>query len=326
MMKKTNIILTPGPSLSNRKGGSSAQKLFPSLTIERGQGVSGIKRNVRLFVVLLFTLITGCEKDVNLNLPQPTPQICVDGYVQPGYPAYLFLSHNFAFFGTTSANTVLTTDIIHGAHIAVNDGFTTDSMIEVIPSLGLYATPHMTGVTGRTYNLTVKAQGQTLTASTSILPAISLDSAWFKVQPGLDSLGYLWAILHDPPAPGNCYRWLVERVGIDTTFIPPYESAFDDSFINGQSFEFFYGRGSLPGSKAKDDTDAEAGYFKKGETCVIEFCTISNTSYQFFNEYYYQLNNVGNPFGSPAPVTGNITGGLGIWCGYGTSYDTVHCK
>ncbi len=270
-------------------------------------------------------MMAGCEKNVTLNLPQPASQLCVDGYVQPNYPAYLFLTHNFAFFGTISAGSIYNNDLIHGAVITVNDGVTTDTMIEAIPSLALYATPHMRGVSGRTYSLTVKAQGQTLTASTSILPAIPLDSAWFQVQPGLDSLGYLWAILHDPPTPGNCYRWLVERIGQDTAFIPPYESVFNDAFINGQSFEFFYNRGSWPGSKAKDDTDAEAGYFKKGETCVIEFCTISNASYQFFNQYYYQLNNVGNPFGSPAPVTGNINGGLGIWCGYGTAFDTVHC-
>ncbi len=286
-----------------------------------------MKINIKYIFRLIFIFaVAGCQKNVNLVLPQPPSQICVDGYVQPGYPAYLFLTHNFAFFGVTSANSVLSEDIVHGAKITVNDGVTTDTMIEAIPSLGLYATPTMRGVSGRTYNLTVNAQGQTLTAVTTILPAVPLDSTWFQRQPGNDSLGYLWAILHDPPTLGNCYRWLAERVGQDTAFVPPYESAFNDAFINGQKFEFFYDRGRFPGSQAKDDTDAEAGYFKKGETCVIEFCTISTVSYQFFNEYYYQLNNVGNPFGSPAPVTGNINGGLGIWCGYGTSFDTVYCK
>ncbi len=283
------------------------------------------------FVLVL--LVSSCEKNVNLNLPQPPQQICVDGYVQPGYPAYLFLTNNFAFFGTTSVSQVLSADIVHGAHITVNDGVTTDTMIEAIPTLGLYATPRMRGLTGRTYNLTVKAEGQTLTAATIILQAIPLDSTWFQVQSGMDSLGFIWAILHDPPAPGNCYRWLAQRInkditryGHDTTFIPPYESVFNDAFINGQKFEFNYNRGNLPGSKATDDTDIEGGYFKKGDTCIVEFCTISNDAYQFFNEYYYQLNNVGNPFGSPAPVIGNIKGGLGIWCGYGTSFDTVYCK
>jgi len=282
---------------------------------------------ISAFLLALF--MWGCEKDVTLNLPQPPSQICVEGHMEPGQLGWLYLSHNFAFFGTTSISSIIANEVIDGATITVNDGVTTDTMIALIPQLGYYETKTMVGVTGRTYNLTIKAEGQTLTATTSILPAVPLDSAWFQVQSGMDTLGYLWAILHDPPAPGNCYRWLVKRIGTDepdTTFIPPFESAFSDAFINGQKFEFYYDRGRFPGSKATDDTDAERGYFKKGETCVIELCAISYSAYQFYNEYYYQLNNVGNPFGSPVPVQGNINGGLGIWCGYGTFYDTVYCR
>lgn len=72
--------------------------------------------------------------------------------------------------------------------------------------------------------------------------------------------------------------------------------------------------------------DAERHYFKTGETVVIEFCTIDNIAYQFYNQYYFQQGNEGNPFGSPAPLNGNINGGLGIWCAYGTYLDTVICK
>jgi len=285
-----------------------------------------IKYLIGLFPLFL---IAGCQKDVTLDLPQPPSQICVEGHIEPGQLAWVYLSHNFAFFGTISISSIIANQVIDGAVIIVNDGYTTDTMQSVIPQLGYYETKKMKGITGRTYNLTVKAEGQTLTATTNILPAIRLDSTWFQTQPGLDSLGYLWAILHDPLPPGNCYRWMVKRIGTvepDTTFIPPFESAFNDQFIAGQKFEFNYNRGSFPGSKAKDDTDAERGYFKIGETCIIQFSTISSEAYQFYNAYYYQLNNVGNPFGSPAPVQGNINGGLGIWCGYGTSYDTVYCK
>src|ERR1700679_607359 len=112
-------------------------------------------------IIGIFFCLYSCQKNINLNLPQPPSQLCVDGYVQPGYPAYLFLTHNFAFFGNISASSVLNNDLIHGAVITVNDGVTTDTMVEAISSLALYATPHMRGITGRTYNLTVKAQGQT---------------------------------------------------------------------------------------------------------------------------------------------------------------------
>jgi hypothetical protein len=136
----------------------------------------------------------------------------------------------------------------------------------------------------------------------------------------------MWAAFKDPPQPGNCYRWLAKRIGKDTTYVPPRESVFNDELINGQRFEFYYERGIFPGSNANDDTDIERHYFKKGDRVVVKFCTIDNLSYNFYNEYYFQQGNNGNPFGSPAPLQGNITGGLGIWCGYGTFLDTVICK
>lgn len=259
-------------------------------------------------------------------MPQPPSQIVVEGHVEPGQNAFLYLSHNFAFFGTTTINNILQADVVHNAKITISDGYTTDSMKEVIPIFGYYQSVSMTGQTGRTYTLKIVTNGQTITASTSILPAIPLDSAWFRVQNGMDSLGYMWATLHDPPQPGNCYRWLAKRIGKDTTFIPPEASVFNDLLINGQTFEFYYDRGIFPGSKAQDDMNIERHYFKRGDTVVIKFCTIDNTAYQFYNEYYFQLGNAGNPFGTPAPLQGNINGGLGIWCGYGTSLDTVICK
>jgi len=274
----------------------------------------------------LIFLLSGCTKNVTVDTPQPPSQIVVEGHVQPNLPAYLYLSHNFAFYGTTTINNVLQQDIVHGALITVNDGFTTDSMKEVIPAVGLYVTEHMTGVTGRTYKLTIVAEGQTLTSSTTILTAVPLDSAWFQVQPGMDTLGFMWAIFQDPPQPGNCYRWLAERLGKDTVFVAPDESVFNDGVINGQKFELYFDRGVQAGSKSLDDMDAERHYFKTGETVVIEFCTIDNIAYQFYNQYYFQQGNEGNPFGSPAPLNGNINGGLGIWCAYGTYLDTVICK
>lgn len=284
---------------------------------------SHLKYSLFMVVVLLFT---ACTKDINLNMPQPPQQIVVEGHIEPGENAYLYLSHNFAFFGTTTINGILQADVVHGAKIAISDGYTTDSMKEVIPMLGYYMSTSMKGVTARTYTLNVTANGQTVTSSTTILPAVPLDSVWFKVDPGMDSLGYLWANLHDPPQPGNCYRWLAMRIGKDTTYIPPRESVFNDVLINGQTFQFFYERGIFPGSKAQDDTDIERHYFKKGDKVVVKFCSIDNASYQFYNEYYFQLGNSGNPFGSPAPLQGNINGGLGIWCAYGTYLDTVICK
>jgi len=276
--------------------------------------------------ILCLVSFSGCSKDVTVDVPAPPPQIVVEGHIEPNTPAYVYLSHNFAFFGNTTISSILANDVVHGAKMTVSDGQTTDSLKEVMPSIGLYGNFILKGQVGKTYTLTVVVNGQTLTSTTTVLPPVKLDSSWFQVEPGLDSLGYMWAEFHDPPQPGNCYRWLAKRLGKDTTFVPPRESAFNDEVINGKAFTFYFDRGIFPGSTAPDDMNAERHYFKRGERVVVKFCAIENSAYQFFYSYYYQMGNSGNPFGSPAPVTGNINGGLGIWCGYGSFLDTVTCK
>jgi len=290
--------------------------------------LSEMKKALKYFILLplMGFLLAGCQKDVTLNVPNPPPEIVLEGHIEPNQSPYLYVSHNFAFFGSTTIHTILSQDVVHGAKVAVTDGITTDTLREIIPSIGYYQAFHIIGVVGRTYKLTVVAEGQTLTASTTMLQPVPLDSVWFQVQPGFDTLGYMWATFHDPPQPGNNYRWLAERLGKDTTFVPPRESVFNDAIINGQKFTFYYERGIFPGSNANDDTDAERHYFKKGEKVVVKFCTIDNLAYNFYNEYYFQQGNNDNPFGSPAPVQGNITGGLGIWCAYASVLDTVICK
>lgn len=275
-------------------------------------------------------LLTACSKNITLNVPPASNQMVIEGHIEPGSTAYLYLSHNFNFYGTVSIASIISQDVIHGAHVAISDGTTTDSLYETNPSIGFYQNKTLKGVIGKTYYLTVVANGQTATASTTLLAPIKLDSIWFQVQTNMDSLGYMWAILSDPSTPGNCYRWMAQRinhnVNHDTTFVAPDQSVFNDQTINGQRFEFFYSRGSFPGSKAAADSNIEAGYFKVKDTVVVKFCTIDYAAYKFYNTYYFQLNNSGNPFGSPAPLQGNVTGGLGIWCGYGSYLDTVICK
>ena len=145
---------------------------------------------------------------------------------------------------------------------------------------------------------------------------------WFKFYPPSDSLGFIWAHLTDPSGLGNNYRWLAKRIGKDNDYIAPFGSAFDDKFINGQSFPLAYPRGQTENSTAVDDNNEERNYFKKDDSVHVKFCTIGETEMHFFRAFEAESANSGNPFAAPTTVPTNITGdapALGIWCGYGSS-------
>jgi hypothetical protein len=269
----------------------------------------------------------ACEKEITVDLPQPNTKICVEGKIEPGVPAFVYLTKNAPYFAETDLNAIQQY-IVKNAFVTITDGYTTDTLTEVFPNQGyLYAADNMLGVVGRTYTITIVAEGKTITATTTIPQPVPLDSLWFKTALTTnDSLGFIWATLSEPVGSGNAYRWYAKRINKDADFVPPFGSVFDDKFIEGQTFDFAYNRGAAPNSSAIDDSNAEHGYFKTNDTVVIKFCVIDQAAFLFYRSLETELSNNGNPFASPSPVKTNFTprqDALGIFCGFGVWTDTL---
>ena len=309
-----------------------------------------------LLLPLLFFL--SCQKDIEVKLPEAKEKICVEGKIEPGLPPFVILTHNIPYFGTIDLNN-LPNLFVHNAIVKISNGTATATMTEycsqslpdsILPIVAaftgvdtaslksfnycLYTTFNtaLWGSVGVTYDLTIDAEGKSLSSSTSILNPVPLDSVWYKyikVNASGDSLGYIFAHLTDPAAEDNYYRWLAMREGKDYSFVAPIGSVFDDKFINGQSFDFGYNRGSVPNSTAEDDNNEEEGYFKIGDTVIIKYCTIDHASFDFFRQVDVAVYSQGNPFAAPSSVPTNVyprDQALGLWCGYGTFMDTVILK
>ncbi|HYG51389.1 MAG TPA: DUF4249 family protein, partial [Flavobacteriales bacterium] len=232
----------------------------------------------------LFMLLQSCVRDADIEIPGTVDKVVIEGYIEPGQPPIVFLTRNKPYFGTnnfTSFNDLL----IHGAYVSVSNGTSTavldeicasslpDSLLPLLSAVTgldsttlknidfcLYTTLDMSvwGEVGKQYNLYVNAEGRTLTSTTRIPFVTPLDSIWYKHEGTYTDRGFCWARMKDPDTLGNSYRWFAKR-STDYAFNPPIGSAFNDKFINGQSFEFAYARAYTPG----DDDDAEfIGYFR----------------------------------------------------------------
>ncbi len=283
-------------------------------------------------MLLLIISFFSCETDITVDLPVPESLIVVDGYVEPDQPIYVLLTRNAAYFAPINQNTIINA-VEKGAIVTVNDGFITEQMIELDTTIngfsvsGFYVSLSMRGVKGRKYSLSItSAKGEVLSASTNLLYTVPLDSIWFKSLDNNDTLGFVWAHLTDPDTFDNCYRWFAKRMSKDADFIPPFGSSFEDKFINGQSFDFAYNRGSIPNSTAPDDTTEEAGLFKKGDTIIVKFSSIDRGVYEFWRDAEAQIGNNGGPFASPSNIKSNVVGGLGCFAGYSSSFDTLIAK
>jgi len=302
-------------------------------------------------------LLAGCSKEITVDLPETEPRVVVEASIETGQPPIVFLTRTQSFFAPTSVASIAST-YISDARVWVNGDSLTricsslipDSLIdEVAASTGIDANllraanicawtsldGTIEGVEGQTYDLRVETEGKVITSSTTIPNGLSLDSTWFRLanqQPGDDSLGFIWARLSDPDTAGNAYRWYAQRINSgadgeakDASFIAPFFSAFEDRYFNGRSFEFAFNRGQEPYSTAEDDINGERGYFKRGDTVVVKFCSIGLNEYRFFDSFYSNASSQGDVFSNPANIVSNIDGGLGVWVGYAPRLDTLVC-
>jgi hypothetical protein len=306
-------------------------------------------------------LLSGCSKEITVELPETDPKIVVEGSIETGQPPIVFLTRTQSFFAPTSVSSIAST-FISDAVVTVEDGTSTfiltricselipDSLIDdAAAATGIdadllraanicawtFLNNELLGEEGRTYRLRVQADGQELRSVTTIPNGVPLDSSWFRLanqRPNDDSLGFIWGRLSDPDSIGNAYRWHARRINRgadgepkDSRFIAPFFSVFEDRYINGLTFDFAYNRGQVPYSSAVDDLNEEGGFFKRGDTVVVKFSSIGLKEFNFFDSFYSNASSQGDVFSNPANIVSNIDGGLGAWVGYAPRFDTVVC-
>jgi Domain of unknown function (DUF4249) len=274
-------------------------------------------------------LLVGCTKEITIDLPEAESKIVVDGGIYTGQFAQLILTNSAGYFDPVDSTT-LAGYLITNAVVTLSDGAMIDTLRPAIdftlPIPFVYRGSVITGQPGRTYTLRVVSGTKTVTAVTTIPQPVPLDSLWYELDGGFDSLGFVWANLNEPAGLGNGYRWFAKRLGKDDRFLPPFGSAFFDKFIDGQDFNFAFSRGVESGSTAPDDDGPERGRFRLGDTVVVQFCAIGMPEVEFFRSYESIVANQGNPFAAPGVVETNVQGGLGIFCGYAPAYDTLICR
>ncbi len=305
--------------------------------------------------------LTNCTKDVEIPFPDTEPIVIVDGQIETGAPPILFLTKSQSFNAPVDPSALA--DIFENdAMVQVSNGMDTvplqefcsseltpaelelfsdifgvseQDLIELNYCLYLDPTFSMVGEEGKEYELMIETQdGQAINAVTRIDPPIPLDSLWFELWATEDTLGFLHGLLDDPAIDRNAYHWEAQRInsypgtGVmkDFDFVAPLGAVFEDRFFDGLEIEIFYNRGVVFNSNKEDDNNEEAGFFKVGDTVAVKLSSISLETYNYIFESDNQLSTNGSPFAVPNNLPSNVTGGLGLWAGYGPVIDTVICN
>lgn len=306
------------------------------------------------YIAGLLIVLLSCTKEVQIDIPGYEEQLVIDGRIETNFPPIIFLTKSQEVYASTSLDDFLN-GFQTGAEVTVSNGTETVILDEIcsdnlppgsetivanmlgIPESELvnyhicaYTTLNTAiwGEVGKTYDLTVKFEGKTYTASTDIVPPTPLNYLFWKPDGDNTNNGYSWANLSDPPNQYDTYFWEVRRIDKDSTgsdmdpsFTPTYSPVFDDEFFDGLTFDFWYENPYRP-----NGPDTMRYMFSLGDSIAIKFSKMDRDVYEFFYKKYVQLSTAGNPFATPTNIPTNIQGGaLGIWAGFSPSIDTLIC-
>lgn len=269
-------------------------------------------------------LLSSCEKDITVDNGPSVEQLVVEGYIETGLPPYLLLTKTSDYYSTFYLDS-LGNFFVHDAIVKVSDGTDTITLTEfTIDTFGAPVSAYigfgMIGEVGKTYTLSVEANGKLLTSVTTIPQVFPLDSIWYETgaDEDNDTLVRLICRYADPPQLGQYVRYFTSVNG--GAYYPGYNSVFEDVLINGTTFDFPLDRGVNRNDTASFDN---YGLFRKGDTITVKWSGIDKPHFDFWRTMEFELGGQGSPFAAPVIIQTNINGGQGIWGGYSSSFKTL---
>lgn len=149
-------------------------------------------------------LLTSCEKIVDLKYKDNPSKMVIEGNVtNEAGPYFVKITKSVKLTETGAYPTV------DNAVVTISDNVGNSETL-IAQGSGVYKTATLSGVTGRTYTLTVQAENQTYTAQSILQPRVPFDSIRVEKNIFAGETEYnLIPVYKDPSLKGNNYRFVV---------------------------------------------------------------------------------------------------------------------
>jgi len=315
-------------------------------------------RNIFFLIVLLSLVFFGCERKLEIPLPEHQPKLVANSLVQSGENFQVFVSRSFGL-----NEDVREVDIyIKDARVELwrngqleevlfyRQGDTIVNTTRNAPfAFYGYFSEHK-AQPGSTYELRISHPDYPDFSQEMFLPFIPNIIEWELLEDvGIDTDGEriqrLLATLQDPADTANHYRLTgsyVERsLDTDLTFFP--DRRIETRWVPiGAPFEFLTSLGYIMPDTDFDGQTAQVGFedsynrsnpdvdLFEPDYMVLEWQSWNEAAYAFANEYEehvdaYQVIDLEILFASQAalPMYSNAEGGFGIFGGYTVRRDTI---
>ncbi|RYG49680.1 MAG: DUF4249 domain-containing protein [Chitinophagaceae bacterium] len=241
--------------------------------------------------LLLVLLFTACQKEVDIDLKSARSNIVITGEItdQPG-------PYTIKINRTVNFNEPNTFPAISGATVVVSDSEgNSETLIETEP--GIYTGTTLQGVPGRSYTLTINANGENYSAVSRMPVAVEIDTITFEKGffADEDDEKLTEVEFTDPAGTENFYRMILIQNGTRMRDIYIAEDRLRD--------------GQVLSATLFRDGDDENRYeeFKSGDQVTVLLQSIDESTHNFFRTF--DTPGGGDGSASPANPLNNLTNG-----------------
>lgn len=250
--------------------------------------------NIVFFLTLV--LVFSCNKSLDLKLPNDSPQLIVEFFLEDNKPLRCVLQESLAFTDTARFS------LISGALVVLMHEGVSDTLLNrfygdaKFGKIYNYYNPKIISLKpGVEYKLYIKDNiGREIYGSTYMISPVKMDSAIIRYNKvGVASVGVLF---NDPIGQRNFYRLLAYKKQNIVPDSNVWDIRFDDFAFDGESFSFFTGYA-----------------FNVGDSLVGRLYHINQDLYDYFVSVSNARSANINPFIQPANIKSNIIGGIGVF-------------
>ncbi len=256
-------------------------------------------------IMMLMVLFSSCEKVIDLDLNSAEKKYVIEAVLTdiPGQ-AKVTLTQTKDF---DEDNTFPGID---GATVTITEnGGPTTTLVRT--SAGVYEAPALTGVSGRTYTLSLTAPtGEVFTAVSTMPQKVLMDTIYASDEFFFGENLKVINVEHpDPIGLGNSYRYIQYVNGQRKTAIQIRNDEYSDGRkINSKLFDF-------------DDNDDDEDKIKSGDQIRVDFLCIDPVIYKYWFSLIRSATG-GSQQATPANPVTNVKGGA---LGYFSAH-TFHSK
>jgi hypothetical protein len=261
---------------------------------------------ILLFSILVIAVVS-CRKVINVKLDTTASRIVIEGavYNQPG-PYFVRITKTGSYFDTTRLPAIANATVIIKDNTGIADTLR-------YTNNGIYQTRRTRGVAGRTYTITVKADGIEYKAESTMPLPVPIDTITYEYvsTTGLANSdpGYkVFVSYKEPAATVNYYQLNIYRN--DTLLNDDGYYMIEDKLTNGknQKEEFFSDK-----LKVKD-------------TVTAELLSLNKANYDYLRTLSDIVYNGGFSAAPANPISNWNNNALGFFAAYSAQYKETILK